>query len=325
MHVDRRLLGWGAFFVLLGAIPLAVRANLLDEEIVRRWWQLWPLILVGWGVSLLLRRTPVDWLGGAITAITFGVMGGSLIATGTGTFPSMSCNDQLSTQPFTAQSGTLSGGGRVNVTFDCGRVRVVTAGGSDWKVEGTATDGRGPIVDASGSRVTVRPPDRGEFLGNARRNDWTVTVPQGQDVEFGMTLNAGEGTADLASAKIGSANLTVNAGSMRLLLGQAASLGSVNTTVNAGSATISLPAYNGSANISVNAGSLDLCIPADLAVRVHFNGGLGSQNLDSLGFTKVDQNTWVSQGYDSASTRAQMNVSANLGSFALHLGGGCGA
>ena len=36
----------------------------------------------GWGLSLLLRRTPVDWLGGAISTVTLGVMGGSLMAVG---------------------------------------------------------------------------------------------------------------------------------------------------------------------------------------------------------------------------------------------------
>ena len=27
MHIDRRLLGWGVFFILVGAIPLAVRGG----------------------------------------------------------------------------------------------------------------------------------------------------------------------------------------------------------------------------------------------------------------------------------------------------------
>ena len=55
MHVHRRFLGWGVFFILLGAIPLAVQAGLLTAAQVADWWRFWPLILVGIGLGLLLR------------------------------------------------------------------------------------------------------------------------------------------------------------------------------------------------------------------------------------------------------------------------------
>lgn len=67
--LDRRLLGWGLFFILVGAIPLATRAGLIDPELVSRWPSLWPLLLVAWGLGLLLRRTPVEWIGGALSVI----------------------------------------------------------------------------------------------------------------------------------------------------------------------------------------------------------------------------------------------------------------
>lgn len=325
MHMDRRLLGWGVFFVLLGAVPLAVRGGLLSQDVVSRWWQLWPLLLIGWGLGLLLRRTPADWLGGAVSAVTFGLMGGGLIAAGVTGFPSITCTDQAATRAFSTQSGTFGGAGRFALQFDCGRVDVGTADGSDWKIEGAASDGTAPVVDANTGRVDIRPADRGDFIGTARKNEWRVTVPRSPTLDASVTLNAGEGHVDLNGAHLGSTSLTVNAGSLDLQLAKAASLSGFSATVNAGSATVSLPAFGGSASVSVNAGSMDLCIPASPAVRVHFSGGLGSQNLDTLGFNKVDQNTWVSPGYDSASVRTQMNVSANLGSFTLRVGGGCGA
>src|SRR5215213_9740478 len=80
MHLDRRLLGWGLFFIIVGAIPLATRAGYLDPELVGRWPSLWPLLLIGFGLGLVLRRTAIDWLGGAVTAVVFGVMGGGLLS-----------------------------------------------------------------------------------------------------------------------------------------------------------------------------------------------------------------------------------------------------
>lgn len=328
MHIDRRLLGWGVFFVLLGAIPLAVRGGLLDEELVRHWPLLWPVLLIGWGLGLLLRRTPLETVGGAIAAITFGIMGGGLIATGFGGFPTAVCNtnDKSGMQAFASQSGTLGANGSFSIEFDCGTLNVSAVDGTDWKLEGSSKDARSPQVTATSSAVTIRAERETGVDFTRHGDDWRISIPKSADLgSLNLTLNAGEGKVDLAGAKVASANVTLNAGSLRLGFADTTSLGSVNTTVNAGSLTLDLPGFSGSTNVSVNAGSLDACVPSGTGLRIHWTGALASHNLDSLGFSKLDTDTWVSQGYDSASSRIQMNISASLGSFALHVGGGCGA
>ena len=57
MHIRRGYLGWGVFLILVGAVPLAVRAGYLTDDQIGRLWSLWPLILIGIGVGLILRRT----------------------------------------------------------------------------------------------------------------------------------------------------------------------------------------------------------------------------------------------------------------------------
>ena len=59
MRVRRGYLGWGVFLILAGAVPLAVRSGYLSDDQIGRLWSLWPLILVGIGVGLILGRTPV--------------------------------------------------------------------------------------------------------------------------------------------------------------------------------------------------------------------------------------------------------------------------
>src|SRR3989304_771124 len=84
MHIDRRLLGWGAFFVIAGAIPLLVRADLLQRDVLGNWPSLWPLLLIGGGLGLLLRGTPLHVLGGTVSGLTAGVMVGGLPTSGFG-------------------------------------------------------------------------------------------------------------------------------------------------------------------------------------------------------------------------------------------------
>jgi len=325
MHIDRRLLGWGVFFILVGALPIAVRGGYLDAEQVSSWPSLWPVLLIGWGLGLILRRTPVEWIGGGITAVVLGLMAGGALASGFRGVPTFGgCGGDGQGTAFAAQHGTLTTGGQLNVEFNCGTLTIAAADGSDWSVAGSDARGRGPRVETSGTGVSIKTA-AGDFFQDSGRNDWAVGVPRAAPFGFGMTLNAGKGTADLTGASVTSASLTVNAGSFRLDLANAALVGDVNATVNAGDGTISLPAGDRSANFSLNAGSLEACLPADAPVRVRWSGALGSNDLDESGLTEVGDDTWVSAGFDESADHLELRVSANAGSFDLTIGGVCGA
>jgi hypothetical protein len=323
VNIDRRLLGWGAFFILVGTIPLAVRAGVLDATLVGRWASLWPLLLIGWGVGLVLRRTPLEWLGGAVTAITFGVMGGGLLATGFSGAPLFGGCGGGDGRPFEAQRGSIASPGQLNVEFNCGTLEIAPAAGTEWTVSGTESEGRAPRITTSGSSVSIEGAPGGGFLSGVGEARWSVGVPTGPSIGLGVTLNAGRGTADLTGASMSSVNLTVNAGSFELDLAGAAQLGSVNATVNAGEATLRLPSGERSVNLSLNAGSLDACMPAGSSVRIEWSGALGSNDLDDAGLTKVDDDTWVSPGFVEAQPHTEMHVSANAGSFDFDLRGAC--
>ena len=82
MHVNRGLLGWGVFFIVAGAVPLAVQSGAIDPAVVRRAWELWPLILIGIGLGLVLQRTRVAIVGGLVVSVTFGLIVGGWFAVG---------------------------------------------------------------------------------------------------------------------------------------------------------------------------------------------------------------------------------------------------
>lgn len=326
MHIDRRLLGWGVFFIILGAVPLAVRTNLVAEAQVESWPLLWPILLIGWGLGMVLRRTPVEWIGGGVTAVVLGLMAGGALATGFGGISLFGgCGGGGQGTAFAAQRGPLPAGGQVNLEFSCGTLAVDALDGTDWSVTGTDEGGRGPRVETSGTTVTIETPSGSTFLQDVGENNWTVGLPRTGAFGLGLTLNAGRGTANLAGATVESASLTVNAGDVTLDLSGTAELGDVNATVNAGSATLSLPSGDRSGNLSLNAGSLEVCLPADAAVRAQWSGALGSNDLDAAGLTEVGDDTWVTTGFDDAAPHLELRVSANAGSFNLTIGGQCGA
>jgi len=326
MHVDRRLLGWGLFFVLLGAVPIAVRAGLLDKAVVGQWPLLWPVLLIGWGLGLLLRGTPLAVIGGAVSAITFGVMGGGAIATGFGGVPFASgCSSTAPATAFATQRGDLGATARADLVFNCGTLTVGTAEGSGWSVAGSDRDGTGPTVEATGGVLSVKSHTDRSFMASGGRATWNVTLPRSPALALGLTLNAGEGSLDLAGASISTVSMTLNAGSIDLDLAGTTSTGDVNATVNAGSAAISMPAGDRSVNLSLNAGSLTVCLPVGTQVRAQWNGALGANNFGPVGLTKVDNQTWTSAGFVAGQPHVELHVTANAGSFELQFGGSCSA
>jgi len=327
VHIDRRLLGWGLFLIIVGAIPLLVRSGALDEDVVGDWPSLWPLLLIGWGLGLVLRRTPGELIGSAISVGVLGIMVGGLIATGFRGFPSFgACGDGAGATPFADRSGALSDSGRISVEFNCGSVALKAVDGSDWSVSGRGPDGKGPVVEANAGRVVIKQREE-DFRGFAdASSSWTVGVPRTPVVDLGVTLNAGEGTVDMTGANLDALTMTLNAGSLTFDMAGAAALASVNGTVNAGSATLDLPGSVRDANLTLNAGSVKVCLPPGAPLRITWNGTLGSNNFDSLGLDKIDDRHWMTGGLNPANDpHLELDASANAGSFTLELGGSCDA
>jgi hypothetical protein len=326
VHVDRRLLGWGIFFILLGGIPLAVKAGLLDEQVLGQWPLLWPVLLIGWGLGLILRNTPLAVIGGAVSAITFGIMAGGALATGFGGIPvAGGCTNTSPSTAFATQTGQVGTTARAEIEFSCGTLNVTAADGSGWSITGTDRNGTGPTIDTSGNGVSLRTTAVRNMFGSSGHAVWNVTLPRASAMNLGVTLNAGEGTVRLPGTNIASASITLNAGALTVDLGGAASAGDVNATVNAGSGALALPAGGRSVNLSLNAGSLTVCVPAGAPLRVAWDGALGSNNFDAAGLVKVDNRTWTSTGFVDSQPHAELHVSANAGSFELQFGGTCSA
>ena len=330
MHVNRGLLGWGVFFITLGCVPLAVRAGYLDPAVVARAWELWPLILVGIGLSLILRNTRAAALGTLVGAITVGLIVGSLLAGGLPSGGGISaCGFGTGTaggSAFPDQAGSLGPVAQVDLELNCGELALTGADGTGWTLAGTADGGRSPDVRASAERLQVRSPSQGGFNPGIRGSRWDTTLPGQVSLALGLSLNAGSARMDLAAMRVPRLNVSVNAGDATIDASGLAETGSVNASVNAGSLAISLPAPAPTlhASLSVNAGSIDVCVPDGVDLLIHAgHQALGSNNYADRGLTRSGD-TWTRAGIVAATQRIELDTDANLGSITLNPEAGCG-
>ncbi len=325
VNVNRGLLNWGLFFIILGAVPLAVQQGWVSHEAAANAWRLWPLILVGLGIGLILHRTSAHFLGGLIVAATFGLLLGGLLAGGFSI--STACTSGTGSGPTvaTTDSGTFSGSAAVTVKLDCGRLQVVTAPGNGWNLQAQDPEGQAPTIDKGPASLSIRTPDRtnlGGFTSSSGQRNWTVTLPSGTQLDSDIQVNAGTATLDLGGAQLDRLSGDFNAADVRVDLSNGR-VGSISLAYNAGSGNVLLPSNSSvSGSVDVNAASLNLCTPPDLGVRIVVSGALHSTNFSGSGLVESGD-VWESSNYASATNRADLTLNANAASVTLNPAGGC--
>ena len=197
MRIDRRLVGFGLFLVTVGIVMIAMRQGLIPDETARRAWNLWPLLLIGTGLSMILAGRPGAAIGGLVVAVTLGAMVGGFASTGSiGICTGRAGDSGAANAP--DQGGDFGATAQVRIEQACGDLDVTTMAGSSWAAGLSAGD-RAPTVSATASALRISSPSSGLFdTGGATA--WRVALPQVPTIDLDVTASAGE--ARLAPARI---------------------------------------------------------------------------------------------------------------------------
>ncbi len=319
MRVNRRFLYWGVFLVAVGGVLVVADLAAVDSATIADALRLWPLAIIAIGAGLILRRTRFSVAGGLLAAAMPGLLLGGAFAV----VPhfSVDCGGRGQPVSLATTDGTFDGPARVSVTIGCGTLVVHTTAGNAWQLNAGTTANRTPVINASAQSLTI---DAGTSEGwrffDAGRDDWDLTLPTTRLDDLSLVVNAGKGQVDLAGAQLGRLDVTTNAAETTVDV-SAASLSGISGTVNAGLLSVHLPSGSDvSGSLTVNAGALQVCTPPGLGLRVRHTGVLSGLKVDGLQASGSD---WQSQDYGSATHRADLNVTVNVGAVEINPIGGC--
>ncbi|KRT63585.1 MAG: hypothetical protein XU10_C0009G0032 [Chloroflexi bacterium CSP1-4] len=320
MHIRRGYLDWGVFLIVVGAIPLAVRFDWLDAAAVADAWRLWPLIIVGLGVGLILGRTSLAPLGGILVAGTLGIVIGAALAVGPRV--GIACVGPGDGIPSGApvQTGVFSGGvAAIDLHVACGEMAVSTSGGGGWSVDASGWPDGAVDVRGGPASLSVEPENRpGNLFSDRGRARLAVTLPTATTLDLALTVDAGTLRADLGGAVISSLSASLNAADGSIDLSEAR-VGHFSLSVNAADTDLTLPASATRGSASVNAASLKVCIPFGVGLRVTSSETLASTSFQG-GFRR-NGDAWESDDWATASERSELTLSVNVGSATVRRGG----
>jgi hypothetical protein len=318
MRVGRRALGWGVFFIVVGSVSLGARAGWLDAPTLANVGHLWPLILVAIGIGLILERSALAVLGTVLVAAIFGLLVGGALAAGPGF--GLGCvggGGAPDGFPTGTRSGSFAGTtADVRLHLSCGDLTVTTVAGNDWAVAAWSdrfevNSGPDSLDLTTTSGTFFLPPGRSAVRAG-------VTVPTAPTVALSLTLDAGNLDADLSGAVFSTVSGTLNAGNGRIDL-SAARADALTMTINAGDLTLWLPGSTTQADLTVNAGKVAVCVPDGVGLRVTSTEVLASTTFGP-GFSK-QADAWVSADWATATQRADVRMTINVGSATVGTGG----
>jgi hypothetical protein len=315
MRIRRGLLFWGCFLIPLGALPLLVRAGVLDAGTIAGAWRLWPLILVAIGIAIVLGRSRAAALGTVAVAAFLGVIAGATLASGSWWFGALGdCVGDNAGSTHLSRNGAFESPADVTIDIRCGSARVSSGDAAGWTLE---ADHRGgpPVVDAAGDRLVVRAP---EGTGQ-QRQDWTIQLAPTSIRQIDVTGNAATISFVLAGADLARLSADLNAGTF-FLDATDAKIADLDVTTNAGRVAIRLGDAALAGSISANAGAIDVCVPDSAELRIEASDQITfSQNLAERGLAR-NGSTWTRAG---TSGPIELDVEGNAVAFNLNPSGGC--
>ena len=276
--------------IALGIAVLLANAGYLTGVSWRQVAQLWPLLLVLFGVDLLLR--PRSMLAAVIVEVA--LIGAAFFYLAATPIPPGA--NAINIGPFTSQESVLRvGASSLSLTLGYGAGDLNVKAGPTAAVmpELVMVKSTHEDIDlhwnvgSSGSAIVNAKGVGPDFVIGGVTRAWDVSVPS--DMPVALTLNLGAGDFDIDLSNVLLTEATINNGASNL--------------------EIALPRANGNVPVTISTGasSVDLRVPAGVEYRVRVTGGLNTISGPQ-----------ESAGYSTAVNRLTIAISSGVSSITIH-------
>lgn len=273
-----------------GIIPAGYNINI---------WQLWPVLIIYIGLSMLRSR---GWFGTAIgiigTILILIAVGISMFA---GNVISVGSTQVIKNIPINIAKDASAQSANINIKTGVGNVKI--AGGANGLIEGNLQSNFLEITQSStvgngvqaASLETTGGMAWNWMSGGRFVNELDLKI--NSDMPVSLNLNSGVSSisADFSGIQLEQANITSGMSSVDIILGD--------------------KVQNSSLKIDAGLSSIKIHIPQNVGAKLRVSGGMNSRTLDK--FTSVDENNFISDNYNSSNST--VNIETNGGMSSLQI------
>jgi hypothetical protein len=320
-RVSRGAIFWGSALVTAGLVILAIQQGLIDEAVLANIGQWWPLLLIGAGVAIIFAGA-LGAVAVALSGILLGLLVGGLVM-GAASLP-VGCGSEGEGPLVAVADGEFAGDeAEVDIDLNCTTLEVVAGDGDAWSIEADEDSAEDDLVIEASDQTLEIGDNNVNPIGDRRQA--LVTIPGDSGTHLSLGINAGEASLALSDGRWGRLDLEGNAMAMTVDL-SGAEVDAMELTLNAGSANVLLGEgtdIGSGIRFGANAGSIEVCAPEGLGIQITMGDNVTSgHNLDDAGLDQSG-NVWRTEGYESADTQIEIEFQGNAASFTLSPEGDC--
>lgn len=280
--------------VLAGVTMFMLNLGYGSWQMVMQAGELWPILLILLGISLLWGGRLPNWLALFLVAALAGGVVFLFLRT-----PGLLADsyDQENEVTILRQQYPDVSRGSIDISFGGGRLTMGTDT-NEWLEGRFGHGGALSQVDVRNGNLEAVLQNPGSFwaFGHDSPNEWNIQLSP--DLTWDLELNTGalEGQINLTDVPLQEVDLQLGAGDVNLILGG----NGVKTRVDA----------------DAGAAQLTLRVVGDTGVSIDFDGTLSQTNLKEMGYSLVS-GRYVSPNYDEASSKIDVDLDMAVGEFRL--------
>ncbi|NMB46386.1 MAG: hypothetical protein GX998_08265 [Firmicutes bacterium] len=294
-----RQLWLGVVLILVGVLMLMSNLGHLTWEFWGALWQMWPVLLISLGLTMLLSRSRWAFLGPLvlIAAILFVALTPTRLPLFP--YPQMRGYHWQRSTTFVRPWDASIGAGELQVELGAGTIDITGPG--EQLISGNMSYHRGMPVWAyqqRGHKAIVglsSPRSRGRFAGGG---GYRGSIALGSMVPWDIRLEVGAGNlqGDFRNIRLQRLDLKVGVGSIDL--------------------TLSDKGLRGEILVEGGVSSVRLHVPKGVGVRIQVTNPVGTNNLREAGLAKTGD-FWISEDYEAASSAYDITISVGVGKVEL--------
>ena len=283
---------WGVAFIFVGVLLLLDSIGVLEVNFFNLW-QLWPIFVIGAGVSLLSLK---GWLAGLVSFLLVVALGFLMW------FVAVDDTYLNSVVPTTNQTinGALSGAQALDVQLKTGASSINLSDGSVDSYRAVLS-GRGVSLSektelkGTTKHVSLETDLNRRFMMGGGRNELSVELSRSLPTTLRVETGASNLTGDLSDLKLDRLDIKAGASSVDL------KLGSVQAKLDV--------------KLETGVSRVVLHLPSSVGVRLEADNGLS--HTDFEGLSKVSEDTYESTGFSTADKQIVIKAELGVSSFEI--------
>ncbi|OLS03612.1 LiaI-LiaF-like domain-containing protein [Tissierella creatinophila] len=301
IKIKNKKVNLGIVLIVIGIIWILSNLNLINVNVynivnymIRGVFDLWPLILVIVGINIMFKREGLNtilWILFFIVLIVYSLfIKGNILE--------KTSNGNLKDEIYTVEMREDIEKGKLDLDVGATSFNIDPIDDDFAKLEHDGTFNYKFSRKGNEENLYISNEIPNDILNNKNKRSFELGLNKEIPWELDLDVGAISGNLNLKDIMVKKLDVDMGAGKIEITLGDKAELTSMD--------------------IDAGASQIILNIPESSGLKLNYDGALNSTNFDDLGLIKTENGKYVSDNFNAASSKYEIEVDMGVGQFSIN-------